>query len=161
MSNVIYSLNGARGKHMEVYDDKVIITTKKGVGSFLTGNFSDGEKTIYYVDCIGVQFKKSGWQLGYLQLETASGIMNNRNSNFFNENTFTYDAFTSNLSNDKMEEVAAYVKRQVDLVKKQRNAPSTDGVSPAEEIKKLKELMDSGIITQEEFDIKKKQLLGL
>ncbi|MDD6678054.1 MAG: SHOCT domain-containing protein [Firmicutes bacterium] len=34
-------------------------------------------------------------------------------------------------------------------------------VSPVEEIKKYKELLDMGIITQEEFDTKKKQLLGL
>ena len=34
-------------------------------------------------------------------------------------------------------------------------------VSPVEEIKKYKELLDMGIITQEEFDVKKKQLLGL
>lgn len=32
---------------------------------------------------------------------------------------------------------------------------------PIEELKKLKELLDMGIITQEEFDSKKKQLLGL
>jgi len=30
-----------------------------------------------------------------------------------------------------------------------------------DEIKKYKELLDSGIITQEEFDAKKKELLGL
>lgn len=34
-------------------------------------------------------------------------------------------------------------------------------LSGAEEIKKYKELLDSGIITQEEFDEKKKQLLSL
>lgn len=34
-------------------------------------------------------------------------------------------------------------------------------LSGADEIKKLKELLDSGIITQEEFEAKKKQLLGL
>ena len=33
--------------------------------------------------------------------------------------------------------------------------------SDAEELKKFKELLDSGVITQEEFDAKKKQLLGL
>lgn len=33
--------------------------------------------------------------------------------------------------------------------------------SPAEQIKEYKDLLDSGIITQEEFDTKKKQLLGL
>lgn len=30
-----------------------------------------------------------------------------------------------------------------------------------DELKKLKELLDLGIVTQEEFDAKKKQLLGL
>jgi hypothetical protein len=33
--------------------------------------------------------------------------------------------------------------------------------SEADELKKYKDLLDSGIITQEEFDAKKKQLLGL
>jgi len=33
--------------------------------------------------------------------------------------------------------------------------------SPADEIKKYKELLDMGAITQDEFDAKKKQLLGL
>ena len=36
-----------------------------------------------------------------------------------------------------------------------------NAVSYAEELKKFKELLDSGIITKEEFDAKKKQLLGL
>lgn len=34
-------------------------------------------------------------------------------------------------------------------------------ISVADEIKKFKELLDNGIMTQEEFDAKKKQLLGL
>lgn len=34
-------------------------------------------------------------------------------------------------------------------------------VSPLDELKKLKELLDMGIVTQEEFDAKKKQILGL
>ncbi|MBE6806625.1 MAG: SHOCT domain-containing protein [Ruminococcaceae bacterium] len=33
--------------------------------------------------------------------------------------------------------------------------------SAADELKKYKDLLDAGIITQEEFDAKKKQLLGL
>ena len=36
--------------------------------------------------------------------------------------------------------------------------PATSGM---DELKKLKELLDMGIVTQEEFDAKKKQLLGL
>ena len=38
---------------------------------------------------------------------------------------------------------------------------ASSGVSAADELKKFKELLDMGIITQEEFKAKKKQLLGL
>ncbi len=42
------------------------------------------------------------------------------------------------------------------------SVPAASSVSiPADDIKKLKELLDMGAITQEEFEIKKKQLLGL
>lgn len=37
----------------------------------------------------------------------------------------------------------------------------TNNVSSADELKKFKELLDLGIITQEEFDAKKKQLLSI
>ena len=53
------------------------------------------------------------------------------------------------------------------LVKQQNNATTTTTIkqeipqSNADELKKFKELLDMGIITQEEFDAKKKQLLGL
>lgn len=39
--------------------------------------------------------------------------------------------------------------------------PFTTSSIPAEELIKLKELLDVGILTQEEFDAKKKQLLGI
>lgn len=45
--------------------------------------------------------------------------------------------------------------------KKKQEKPVIVSNSNAEELKKYKELLDSGIITQEEFDAKKKQLLGL
>ena len=39
--------------------------------------------------------------------------------------------------------------------------PKVENVSSADELKKYKDLLDSGVLTQEEFDAKKKQLLGL
>lgn len=57
------------------------------------------------------------------------------------------------------------VKKLTDVMKEnktQGNAPLVMYlVSPADELKKFKELLDLDVITQEEFDIKKKQLLGL
>ncbi|MBE6575751.1 MAG: SHOCT domain-containing protein [Ruminococcaceae bacterium] len=157
-NTAIYSISGARGRHIDVYEEKCVIRVNASVGSFITGNITDGEKTIYYVDCIGVQFKKSGFTIGYLQLETASTMMNNRHSNFFNENTFTFEKY--NVSNEKMKEVANYIKQKVDEAKSAKHAPISVPISSADELKKFKELLDSGILTQEEFDAKKKQLLG-
>lgn len=156
---VIYDLNGVRGRHMTVFEDRVVLKVKATIGSFITGNISDGEKTIYFSDCIGVQFKESGFQLGYLQFETAGRIMNNSASNFFNENTFTWD--TTVQSNEFMRQVADYTKERVSFYKQQKNAPVVQNtISAADELIKFKELLDMGIITQEEFDKKKQQILG-
>ena len=153
---IVYEIEGVRGRSIKIYKDKVIINVKTGIGSLITGNATDGEKTIYYRDVIGVQFKKSGVAIGYLQLETASTSMNNRNNNFFNENSFTFD--TTKVSNEKMEEVASYVKKQVETYKNM-GAVQVNSFSAADEIKKYKELLDIGAITQEEYDTKKKELL--
>ena len=157
----IYSIKGVRGRYLQVFDDKCVIRTTATFGSFVSGNLTDGEKTIYYMDCIGVQYRPSGALIGYLQLETASSSMNNKNDNFFNENSFTFD--TSTVSNEKMAEIAEFIKNKIREFKTAKNATTTivNQVSAAEELKKFKELLDLGIITQEEFDAKKKQLLGL
>jgi predicted Zn-dependent peptidase len=39
--------------------------------------------------------------------------------------------------------------------------PFIGSFNPSDEIRKFKSLLDDGIISQEEFDAKKKQLLGL
>lgn len=158
---LVYDLQGVRGRFMKVYDDRCIIIVQAGLGSFLTGNGSDGEKTIYYMDCNGIQFKECGIQLGYIQLETASAIMNRQASNFFNENTFTFDLSVA--TNEKMREVADYIQERILAVKQNAGAGAAQApaVSAADEIVKFKGLLDAGIITQAEFDAKKKQLLGL
>ena len=159
-NGAVYSIDGVRGRHIDIFENKCVIKTRPTLGSFLASNMTDGEKTIYYKDCVGVQFKKAGFSIGYLQFETSSGMMNNKNSNFFGENSFTFD--TTKISNEKMEEVANFVKKKIDEIKTQGDKPTTvvHTSSPAEELRKFKELLDLGIITQEEFDTKKKQLLG-
>jgi hypothetical protein len=48
------------------------------------------------------------------------------------------------------------------ISRQNRKAPvQASNQSNADEMKKYKELLDSGVISQEEFDAKKKQLLGL
>ena len=48
------------------------------------------------------------------------------------------------------------------IVDRQKQAVKSEaGQSSADELKKFKDLFDSGVITQEEFDAKKKQILKL
>lgn len=158
-SNCKYSIDGCRGRHIDIYENKAVITTKTNLGSILAGGYSNGEKTIYYRDVIGIQFKLPTFvQIGYLQFETASCQATN---NFFSENSFPFES--SNISNREIEKVVSYVKDQVDKI---RSAPTStptviQAQSPADELKKFKELLDMGVITQDEFDQKKKQLLSL
>ena len=69
----------------------------------------------------------------------------------FIENNIAVQSAVSKLLNNRQSKAAAPATQNI------INTP----VSDADELKKFKELLDSGIITQEEFDEKKKQLLGL
>ena len=117
MANFIFEFEGARGRSMKLYDTKVIIETKKTVGSLMTGNFTDGEKTIYLCDVVGVQFKESAVMIGYLQFETPSMQMNNQNSNMFSENTFTFENGKNGITNKLMKAVYLFVTDRIEELK--------------------------------------------
>lgn len=151
----LFEFSGSRGRFLKVYKDRVMIKVDATAGSFFTGNLTDGEKTIFYHDCIGVQFKEAGAIIGYLQLETASGLMNNNDSNFFNENTFTFEGKGD--MNKKMRKLAEFITEQV--AKHKQIPVLQNNYSAADEIKKYKDLLDSGAITQDEYESKKVELL--
>ena len=127
------------------------------------GNFSNGEKTIYYKDCVGLQFNPSpsSWQLGYLQFETSSNMTNN-SSTYYNENTFVWYLKKSEVTNESMQEICNFANEKIGAYKNEERVVNISAPqSNADELKKYKDLLDADIITQEEFDAKKKQLLGL
>ena len=116
MSNKIYELKGVRGKLLDVYENKVVIKIKIGIGSIMSGSTFNGEKTIYFSDCTGIQFKKAGLMIGYLQFETASnGVNGGGAGNFYAENSFNWE--TTKISNKIMIEVAEYCKKQIEEYK--------------------------------------------
>lgn len=61
----------------------------------------------------------------------------------------------------QMLEDIGYVERTTGLPTNQKEKSENNTSNPYEEVKQLKELLDMGIITQEEFDLKKKDLLDL
>lgn len=117
MSVLICKLTGSRGRRIAVYDNKCVITTDVSLGSLLTSNALDGQKTIFYIDVQGIQFKKSGFTIGYLQLETASIQMNNQNSNMFSENTFTFEDTSNGIPNALMEKIHDYIVDRIESYK--------------------------------------------
>ena len=58
-------------------------------------------------------------------------------------------------------DVSALTKEEWEAEKAKKAQSNAAPLPSADELKKYKELLDMGVITQEEFDAKKKQLLGL
>ena len=160
---VKYCLINNTGKILDVYENKVVFTSTQSTSTVVTGlvfgtSVTQGEKTIYYKDAIGVQYKPSSIADGYIQVETAAGGVSSSSSQYSGENAIQ---FSGKERNEEAEIIVTYIRKQIEDIK---NAPSGDVIqqlSPAEELKKFKDLLELGVITQEEFDAKKKQLLGL
>ena len=63
---------------------------------------------------------------------------------------------------EKLEELHQVVSQQIANRQNSKDSVTVvNNTSNADELKKYKDLLDAGILTQEEFDAKKKQLLGL
>ena len=62
---------------------------------------------------------------------------------------------------EDIDEVYSIILQLLTDLKNTANKKNTSNISTTDEIKKYKELLDVGAITQEEFDMKKKELLGL
>ena len=154
----VYELNGGMTKILRVYNDRVSLQIIKNLRSFMTSNFFGGTKEIFYSDIIGVQYKEAGSVVaGSIQFETASG---RAKDNFNNENSFTFsDAY---LKNEVALQVVNFVRAKVREARMPQAAPVqvVQQASAADELKKLKDLFDAGVLSQEEFDEQKKKILG-
>ena len=158
---VKYCLVNNLGKILDVYENKVVFTSTQSTSTVVTalllgGSTTQGEKTIYFKDAIGVQYKPSTVTDGYIQVET-SAAGRSASSAYGGENSIQFGG----KSNADAEIIASFIRTKIEEIKNTPVGASVQQVSPAEELKKFKELLDMGIISQEEFDAKKKQLLGL
>ena len=62
---------------------------------------------------------------------------------------------------ENCQEILDCVSALIENKKTHATTPNAEPLSTADELKKFKDLFDSGIITQEEFNAKKRQLLGI
>ena len=153
----LFNLDGNVAK-LTVYEDHCVITGKKSFTGFLSGRAFDGTKEFYYSDLTSVQYKKASiWLNGFIQFEYPGSHSGQNNYN--SENTFVIMKGKTDL--DECEKAYNYIRERIAFYKSQKNAPQLAQISPAEELKKYKDLLDAGVISEEEFNSKKKQLLGL
>lgn len=153
-----YILEGGVKDTLVVFEDRVIIR-HKGVANILAMEGITGDKTIYITDITSVQFKSANKILsGHIQFSLPGG--NEAKGGLLaaagDENTVTF----IDTMNEKAQEIQIYLNQRIREYKTGMvtQASSTSNV---DELRKYKGLLDEGIITQEEFDIKKKELLGL
>lgn len=148
MSDVLMSFPAAT-EILDVYEDKITITANK--------KSAIGDRTFFMSQISGVQLKKgTTFEGGYLYFNLPGG----KNKPSFSPLKL---ALTENavMFNKKQNDLAEKVKIKIEELITQSAASSENYASGADEILKYKNLLEQGIITQEEFNNKKKQILNL
>lgn len=161
VKNYKYFLWSHTGTKLEVYDTYLVIYFMP------SGNFSNlvrggdlGGKRIDFVDITSVQFKEVTTAIGFIQFSYAGSVESKGGvqSAVNDENTIP---FRSNQEKEAKEIYDYIIARRAELKNPMAQATVVEQPSITDEIRKYKSLLDEGIISQEEFDAKKKQLLGL
>lgn len=162
MGYPVIEFKGYNGQ-IYVYEDHLVIE-RKGFLATASNGFA-GSKTIPFTAIQSVQFKNAGAMLnGYIQFAVLGGV--ERRGGITNAATDENAVVFLKKHQADAERVRNYVQKAImDIqnasVERRSPEPDTAAASVADEIKKFKDLLDMGAITQEEFDAKKKQLLGL
>ena len=146
-----------------VFEDRIEIQKKTGWnwtrGSYVAGG--KDARTIPINTIRSVETREvTGFVTGMLYFDTGEG-MARANPLAGTNNQFLFGGVHN--KKEYREKTNALLYRIKDYIEKtaKQSAASSGSASGADELKKFKVLLDEGIITQEEFDAKKKQLLGL
>ncbi|MBG9548733.1 SHOCT domain-containing protein [Cytobacillus firmus] len=148
--------NGVNGQ-LELTGNKIIIKRKGMMAKMSQG--LKGDKEILIKQISSIQIKKAGALTnGYIQFSFSGGKENK--GGLFDA---TKDENTIMFNKKQMpdfEKLKLAIEEKIDQLS---NASSINvgQIDVADQIKKLAELRDSGIITEDEFNGKKKQLLGI
>lgn len=153
MSELI--LKGYMTKKTISATDSFVIISKEG--SLFSAK---REKKIPYSQISGVEVKKPGTLAnGYIQIQIPGQISGNSG---FKVSGGAYDAVTDEnavvFTGKANYEIA--VQMQEYILNKIENQ-GTQQISSADELQKFKVLLDNGAISEDEYNAKKKQLLGL
>ncbi len=143
---------------LKVYED-CISFTPKGFFGFMAKGLA-GERKIFYKDITSVQFKKpTKWLAGFIEFYVVGHYNTKQGGGLWegvnNENRINFDLKLL----PTMIEIRDFVSTKIN--NQPTYASKVEETNITSELRKYKQLFDEGVITQEEFDAKKKQLLGL
>lgn len=150
---------------LRIYEDYIEIS-RKSFGGFLSQG-SKGNRRFYYSDINAIEYKtptitSNGYFKviagGTREVNAAVGLLGSSMDSMKDANTVVLRAFSKKVS---LECDSLYEKAmsQLDNVKSRSSSPSEEGDN-LDELKKLGELFNSGVLTQEEFESEKKKILG-
>ena len=135
-------------KQKEFPDSNTVLIHLKSNGKF--------NVTIHdnFLTVSGVQYKKPGFTTGYLQIVLIGGrdARNGVSGAVKDENSITFSKKEDHLILEIKEYIENYIHKR---------STGSATASNLDEIRKLKELLDIGAITDEEFEAKKAQLLSI
>lgn len=140
-----------------ILTDTGVIIKRGAKGFLLGGGMLRGDKTIPYGSIVAVQLKKAGMTAGYIQLtlkggsEAKSGLFQSATD----ENSINFHSAFGGNNNELFAEAKKLIEERINAV----NSPAKN--SGLDDLEKLATLKEKGIISEEEFQAKKKQLLGL
>ena len=133
-----------------------IVISRKGAMAFMTHGFK-GNKEILISQISSIQYKQAGMMTnGYIQFAFIGGQEAKRGllQSTQDENSIVFNR----RQQPHFDELKAEIDRIRDSLDREVTAAPMSGL---DELEKLASLKDKGVITEDEFQEKKKQILGL
>lgn len=162
--------NYFRQKEYSGYDGTLLLTEtgviiERGLKGAMFG-IVKGDITIPYYNIASVQYRKAGMIAGYIQLTLRSVAEDRRGLLTLNdEYAIHFHAAFGGNNNALFLEAKEIIEERISTAREPIKQMSTSSepvkISGLDDLEKLAALKEKGIITEEEFKAKKKQILGL
>lgn len=156
-SEAIMKAEGHNGQ-ITLYKNKIKIS-RKGIMSKLTHGFK-GEKEIMLKRISSIQLKEPGLiTSGYMQIGFSGGKENK--DGLFDATKDENTVMIKKKQYDKFQKLKNAIYKQMEKLEQKQSNPDSNNSNGINDLRELAKLKDEGIITEEEFQKKKKQILDI
>jgi hypothetical protein len=158
---ILYEEKSINGQRLKVYEDGVVLLERGMKADDLAPDY----RSFLYDEITRVEFKNCGWFKGTMEfkLRGSSRRLNELNAGNASSTIFEFSKTSlpeNRLLAQKMEKINMFIQLKIEASQTANRNQAGTVVSVADEIIKFKQLLDQGVLSQEEFDKKKKELLN-